>query len=372
MLHQRFNYHTAASVVYSHLFWATVLAAFCTGCSSKAESKKIELVTAAKPAATVNVFDNFMAAAADPADGFDRPVASGLRVSVSFEDQKGGIHLGEDWSLPGREQFTVGQTVYAIGNGRVIFAGPRGKTLLNTIVIEHTYYENNQKLTLYSVYSGLGDFKVKEGDVVKRHQPISTIYNSDENSNGPHLHFELTWDKELSRDASTNEDRAWVEQHYLSPSKFINEHKTLFVPQRESTLVLVDQSSYKMRIYNSGRLQGEYDVSFGQSEGQKRTQGDNKTPKGMYFVIQKHRGEFPGPYGGYFGGHWMKINYPNKYDAEWGQSQGVIDAKQAAIITANWEKRAATLESTGLGGGIGFHGWIREWNNQGPRHLSWG
>jgi lipoprotein-anchoring transpeptidase ErfK/SrfK len=25
-----------------------------------------------------------------------------------------------------------------------------------------------------------------------------------------------------------------------------------------------------------------------------------------------------------------------------------------------------------LGGGIGFHGWIREWKNDGPRHLSWG
>ncbi len=30
------------------------------------------------------------------------------------------------------------------------------------------------------------------------------------------------------------------------------------------------------------------------------------------------------------------------------------------------------LEKTPLGGGIGFHGWAREWENTGPRHLSWG
>jgi len=326
----------------------------------------------AKPTAS-SVFDSFMTAAADPADGFDFPVGNALHITVPFEDQKDGIHLGEDWALPGHEQSVLGQNVYAIANGSVIFAGTGGKALLNTIVVEHTYYENNQKLTIYSVYSGLGEFKVKEGDVVRRRQPISTIDKIDEDTHGPHLHFEMTWDKELSSDASTYmKDRAGVEQHYVSPSKFIREHKNLFVPQHESTLVLVDQSSYKMRIYGKGQLQGEYDVSFGQSQGQKRTQGDNKTPTGMYFVIDKHRGEFPGAFGGYFGGHWMKINYPNKYDAVWGRSQGVIDAKQEAIITANWEKRAATLESTGLGGGIGFHGWIREWNNSGPRHLSWG
>jgi L,D-transpeptidase catalytic domain len=30
------------------------------------------------------------------------------------------------------------------------------------------------------------------------------------------------------------------------------------------------------------------------------------------------------------------------------------------------------LEGARLGGGIGFHGWAREWSNDGPRHLSWG
>ncbi len=144
------------------------------------------------------------------------------------------------------------------------------------------------------------------------------------------------------------------------------------VPQREQTLILVDQASYKMRLYQRGKLQGEYDVSFGQSEGRKREQGDNKTPKGMYFVTGKHRGKFDGAYGGYYGGHWIKINYPNKYDAAWGREQGLITPQQESQIAADWERRAPTPQSTRLGGGIGFHGWIREWSNDGPRRLSWG
>ena len=50
----------------------------------------------------------------------------------------------------------------------------------------------------------------------------------------------------------------------------------------------------------------------------------------------------------------------------------MISRQQQSAITAAWEKRVATLETTKLGGGIGFHGWIREWDNSGPRHLSWG
>lgn len=42
------------------------------------------------------------------------------------------------------------------------------------------------------------------------------------------------------------------------------------------------------------------------------------------------------------------------------------------VISRQWAVRAPTLENTGLGGGIGFHGWIKEWDNDGPRHMSFG
>lgn len=127
-----------------------------------------------------------------------------------------------------------------------------------------------------------------------------------------------------------------------------------------------------MRAFQHGKQFGEYEVGFGQAKGPKRIEGDNKTPVGMYFVVQKHRGDFSGPYGEYYGGHWIKINYPNQYDAAAARRNGLINAQQERSIIEKWSKRELTPQHTKLGGGIGFHGWIKEWDNAGPRHLSWG
>ena len=54
----------------------------------------------------------------------------------------------------------------------------------------------------------------------------------------------------------------------------------------------------------------EYDIRLGQGSGPKEVEGDHKTPTGMYFVIQKHSGVFDGPYAAYFGGYWIRFNYP--------------------------------------------------------------
>jgi hypothetical protein len=219
------------------------------------------------------------------------------------------------------------------------------------------------------------EIKVRSGDIVQRRQVIGSVGQDPDKLFAPHLHLELRWDQSLSATfwpSANGKDVAWIKEHYAAPTPFINAHRSVPAPQREATLVLVDQATYKMRLYHSAKLAGEYDVSFGQGQGAKQIQGDNKTPTGMYFVTQKHSGEFDGPYGAYFGGYWIKINYPNAFDAERGKVAGLISTAQQASIAKQWILRAPTLESTRLGGGIGFHGWIREWDNAGPRHLSWG
>jgi hypothetical protein len=92
----------------------------------------------------------------------------------------------------------------------------------------------------------------------------------------------------------------------------------------------------------------------------------------MYYVIQKHSGDFDGPYAAYFGGYWIRINYPNAFDAMRGKSQNLISSPQAQEIATKWANRQPTLERTAMGGGIGFHGWNKEWDNRGTRQLSFG
>ena len=54
------------------------------------------------------------------------------------------------------------------------------------------------------------------------------------------------------------------------------------------------------------------------------------------------------------------------------RAEGIISSQQEAKISASWQNRTLTAQDTELGGGIGFHGWIKEWDSAGPRHLSWG
>jgi murein DD-endopeptidase MepM/ murein hydrolase activator NlpD len=342
---------------------------------------------------TGNVFDSYLKTDSPPADGFDFAVGdrdgkgsyddkatgkrySGWYIATHFAEQYSyGIHTGEDWSGLGPPDSDLGQDVHAVANGKVAFAGFCGKLWGNVVMVDHMFYENNEKKSIRSVYAHLHEIKVRAGQEVQRRQVIGTVGQDPDKLFKPHLHLELRWDQSLSPTywpSSNGKDVAWVKEHYTGPSAFINSHRSLPLPSREAALVLVDQESYKMRLYKSGRLTNEYDVSFGQSTGAKRVQGDNKTPTGMYFVTQKHEGRFPGPYGAYYGGYWIKINYPNQFDGERARTVGLISSKQEATIATQWKSRALTLENTRLGGGIGFHGWIKEWDNSGPRHLSWG
>jgi murein DD-endopeptidase MepM/ murein hydrolase activator NlpD len=380
------NRHSDLIIIYLYLASALL----SSGCANQ---NAIQPNPTQSHHSNANVFDEYMNAEGPPADGFDFPIGNpdaegiytdkatgkqhnGWYVATRFaEEYSLGIHPGEDWNGAGGGDTDLGQDVYAVANGRVVFAAHCGRLWGNVVIIEHTFYENHEKRKIRSLYAHLLEIKVQKGQDVRRRQLIATIGQDPEKLFKAHLHLELRLDETLSPTywpSSDGKDVAWVAKHYAAPTEFINDHRQLFVPQQESTLVLVDQASYKMRLYEKGKRQGEYDVSFGQSKGQKRKQGDNKTPKGMYFVIHKHRGRFDGSYGKYYGGHWIKFNYPNKYDAAWGSANNVITPDQETKIGANWEKRVQTLESTGLGGGIGFHGWIEEWENNGPRHLSWG
>ncbi len=348
---------------------------------------------ASSEGASGDPFDDFLRAEISPADGFDFPIGNpdgkgsytdkatgkthnGWYVATRFAERYSlGIHTGEDWNGGGGGDTDLGQDVFAVADGRVAFAENCGRLWGNVVILDHLFYENHERRKIRSLYAHLQTIKARRGEEVKRRQPIATIGQDPDKTFNAHLHLEFRWDDTLAPNywpSSNGKDEVWMRERYTEPSTFIAEHRKLFVPQREEKLVLVDHESYKMRLYQNGRMEGEYDISLGQGNGQKQAQGDNKTPKGMYFVIGKHRGQFDGAYGAYYGGHWIKINYPNRYDAARARYAGWITSRQEAAIAARWEKRAPTIENTRLGGGIGFHGWAQEWSDDGPRHLSWG
>lgn len=292
-------------------------------------------------------FDDFLRSEIPPSDGFDSP------------HQRG--------------QLAPGQDCWAIAKGRVLDIqdhGPCGRSL----VVGHQYYENHHKKFIASVYSSLRALDVFKGEIVRRHQKLGrfAIGLKQCPSRTPRIALRGLL-KQVGQQKNARLDFSLGQA--FGPKRaadFFRLHSDTFVPQNETTLLLVDVENNLMRRYAKGQFVEEYQVSFGQKSGRKRRQGDLKTPRGMYFVVDKSQGPFTGAYGAYFGGHWIKLNYPNAFDAEFGRQKGLISTTQASKIRSTWKRREATLQKTKLGGGIGFHGWDHEWSDQGLSGLSWG
>lgn len=250
------------------------------------------------------------------ADVFDEWIAPGMPVADGFH-------------LPAND---------AAAAGIVVEVDP------DTVVVAHTWYENHERREARVRYDGLGPV-VRVGDRVRAGQILG---------------------------AGQPTVRAEIDGKALDVRLLVDGRGRLPVPQEEPVLLVVSHDLYEMRVYRRAVEVARYPVSFGQAVGQKRRRGDNRTPKGMYFVVYKTTGPFSGPEGPFYGGHWIKIDYPNPYDVEAGIGAGLVDESLLPRTREAWSRRALTPQDTALGGGIGIHGWAWEWDLSGPRHLSWG
>jgi murein DD-endopeptidase MepM/ murein hydrolase activator NlpD len=331
------------------------------------------------PAPAPDPFAEYLSAPFTPADGFDFPVGNaqgaGFRLTTAFgESYELGIHPGEDWNGIRGGNSDYGDPVYAIGAGRVVEAGQFADPWGGMVVLEHLVYDGADKRIVRSVYAHLSEVAVAPGVEVARRQRIGAIGRDPGKRYFAHLHLELRTDASLPPTywpSSNGDDIDDVRARYLSPSDFIRGRRRLFPPQREPYVILVDQATFKMRVVRGGVSSEDREIGLGQGEGPKEVRGDLKTPRGAYFVTLKSRGPFGGDYAEFYGGYWIKVNYPGPLDAERGVAAGLLTEKQRAAIVEQWQARTPTDPRTVLGGGIGFHGWAGKWEGPSAR-LSWG
>jgi hypothetical protein len=265
--------------------------------------------------------------------------------------------------------------VRSVAHGRVAFADDCGAAWGHVVMIDHVFYENHERRHIRSVYARLAETRVRPGDIVRRREVIGTVAGASGAPDAGGLRLELRWDATLPptfKPALPAHAEAWIQERYAEPSIFISARRQLAVPQDEPALLVVSSSQRKLRVWLRGKRIGDFEVGFGQQPGRKRRQHDLRTPLGMYFVVEKSRGPFAGPYGAFYGGHWIKVNYPNAYDAAWGVKQGLLTSEDSRSIGVAWSKRQPTSQGSPLGGGIGIHGWSGDWDLDGPRRLSWG
>jgi murein DD-endopeptidase MepM/ murein hydrolase activator NlpD len=98
-------------------------------------------------------------------------------VSSEFGERWGKTHKGMDMAAD------VGEPVYAIADGEVIYAGDGLRGYGNVVILRHD-------LKTSSLYAHNSELKVRQGDQVKQGTLIALL-GSTGHSTGPHVHFEI-------------------------------------------------------------------------------------------------------------------------------------------------------------------------------------
>jgi murein DD-endopeptidase MepM/ murein hydrolase activator NlpD len=158
------------------------------------------------------------------ADGFDFPV--GRPDAVGYYKARGFRshgHLGEDWDGIGGGDTDLGDPIYCIGEGIVVFARDCHMGWGNVVIVRHSYRENGQVKNIDSLYGHLDQILVRRGQLVGRGQKIATMGNA-HGLYDAHLHLEIRKNIEIgmSRAAFAQDS-----SNYYDPSQFINGHRHL-------------------------------------------------------------------------------------------------------------------------------------------------
>ncbi|EDY16250.1 peptidase M23B [Chthoniobacter flavus Ellin428] len=156
------------------------------------------------------------------ADGFQLPVGpngTGEGYYIARGYRPNG-HLGEDWNGVHGGNTDLGDPVYAIASGYVMFARNYHVGWGNVVILRHAYYEGSTLKFCDSLYGHLLDFSVQEGEQVHRGQQIGRIGNNF-GMYEAHLHFEMRKNLQIGMFRSSF---ARDFSNYFTPNEFVATH----------------------------------------------------------------------------------------------------------------------------------------------------
>jgi len=162
------------------------------------------------------------------ADGFDFPV--GKPDAVGYYKARGmrlrpPVHFGEDWNGRGGGDSDLGDPIYAIADGVVMFAYDCRGGWGRVVLLRHAYRDPQSGKIKYidSQYAHLRTMLVKNGQMVKRGQQIGTM-GSNRGMYPAHLHFEMRHNLNtgMQRESVSRSLTNWAD-----PTSFIRAHRQL-------------------------------------------------------------------------------------------------------------------------------------------------
>ncbi len=132
------------------------------------------------------------------------------------------VHTGADLNLDGGVTADRDAPVYAIGEGRVLWARRLSAGWGNVIVAEHPVPGEDR--VVWARYAHLTNLAVSEGQTIRRGQQIAQI--GEYAPNNFHLHFDIAIDPILKQSPGhwPGDDRAGVLRVYTDPLAFIKRY----------------------------------------------------------------------------------------------------------------------------------------------------
>ena len=151
--------------------------------------------------------------------------------------------------------------------------------------------------------------------------------------------------REIIRAALTGTEACTSDQKALSAEIVAT---VLERSQVDGGAILVDKTTHSLGFFVDGELLREFSVGVG-SPGDKETEGDSKTPVGLFEGCKLVRTSAFGD------GYAILLDYPDAADAERGLLDGLITRSQHDAIVAADRRHGVPPMNTALGGLIEIH-----------------
>ena len=152
---------------------------------------------------------------------FDFPIGSeNGALAYNAQPFTENRHLGDDLNGIGGENSDLGDPVYAVADGHVLFAEEAGPGWGNVIIVLHAYEENGERRYVQSHYGHVDEILVQRKQNVRRGEQIATIGTAD-GRYWAHLHFEMReFTTPFIGPGYRDDTRGWI-----NPTAFIASHR---------------------------------------------------------------------------------------------------------------------------------------------------
>ncbi len=121
-------------------------------------------------------------------------------------------------------------------------------------------------------------------------------------------------------------------------------------PATGPLMIVIRKSGYTLTLYKGDTAVKTYRAAFGKGfdDGDKRRQGDKRTPEGAFYICSMN------PSKRFY--KFLGLSYPSLKHAEYGLQAKLITPEEFLAIKKALEERQPPPWDTPLGGAVGIHG----------------